>query len=202
MTSRPSTRPGEPKSAGGLAQHVPLEHGARTPSKPEGAKLGEDSEGDEEAGPGRLQGVPWFAACTEEQLSEMARVAERLHIQSGEVILREGRLGRELFVILEGTATVTRAGRVVNILYAGDYFGELAAIEAVPRSATVVATTDLDVLIVGPREFEAMMEIPGFRNALLGGMSRRIREADDRLAAYEELGGESLDLAEGDAAAR
>ena len=98
----------------------------------------------------------------------MARIAERLHIQAGELILREGRLGRELFVILEGTATVTRAGRVVNILHAGDHFGELAAIEAVPRSATVRATTDLDVLIVGPREFESMMEIPGFRNALLG----------------------------------
>jgi CRP-like cAMP-binding protein len=140
------------------------------------------------AGPEHLQGVPWFAACTEEQLSEMARIAERLHIQAGEVILREGRLGRELFVILEGTAKVTRAGRVVNILHAGDYFGELAAIEAVPRSATVEAATELDVLIVGPREFETMMEIRGFRNALLAGMSRRIREADDRLAAYEEQG--------------
>jgi CRP/FNR family transcriptional regulator, cyclic AMP receptor protein len=156
--------------------------------------------GDGEDGPGRLHGVPWFAACTGEQLSEMARVAERLQIQAGEVILREGRLGRELFVILEGTATVTRAGRVVNILQAGDYFGELAAIEAVPRSATVQASSDLDVLIVGPREFEAMMEIPGFRNALLAGMSRRIREADDRLAAYEDVADPRLNLPEGDAA--
>ena len=118
------------------------------------AELAAESEGDEEAGPGRLQAVPWFAACTEDQLAEMARIAERLQIQAGEVILREGRLGRELFVILEGTATVTRAGHVVNVLHAGDYFGELAAIEAEPRSATVQATTDLDVLIVGPREFE------------------------------------------------
>lgn len=164
--------------------------------------MGAESEGDEGAAPGHLQAVPWFAACTEDQLAEMARVAERLQIQADEVILREGRLGRELFVILEGTATVTRAGRVVNILHAGDYFGELAAIEAEPRSATVQATTDLDVLIVGPREFEAMMEIPGFRNALLAGMSRRIREADDRLAAYEELGDPKLGLAEGDAASR
>jgi len=161
--------------------------------------VGEDGEA---VGRDRLQRVPWFAACTEEQLSEMARIAERLHIQAGEVILREGRLGRELFVILEGTATVTRAGRVVNILHAGDHFGELAAIEAVPRSATVRATTDLDVLIVGPREFESMMEIPGFRNALLAGMSRRIREADDRLAAYEELEDPEVELPEEDNAPR
>jgi CRP/FNR family cyclic AMP-dependent transcriptional regulator len=134
----------------------------------------------------RLHGVPWFAACTHDQLAEIIRIAERLHVQDGEVILREGRLGRELFIILEGTVVVTRAGRVVNEWGPGGYFGELAAIEAVPRSATVTATSDLDVLIVGPREFDAMMEIPGFRNAVLLGMSRRIREADDKLAAIAE----------------
>jgi CRP/FNR family transcriptional regulator, cyclic AMP receptor protein len=137
--------------------------------------------------PTALKGVPWFNACSEEQLSEVARLAERLAIGAGEVILREGRLGRELFVILEGTATVTRDGRVVNVLGSGDHFGELAAIEAAPRSATVTATTDLQVLIIGPREFEAMTEIPGFRNALLAGLVRRLREADDRLAAYVEM---------------
>ena len=139
----------------------------------------------------RLHGVPWFAACTEEQLEAVGRLAERLHIDAGEVILREGRLGRELFVILDGSVVVTRAGRVVNEWGAGDYFGELAAIEGVPRSATVTATTDLDVLIVGPREFDAMMDIPGVRNALLVGMARRIREADDKLAAYEDGGTEA-----------
>ena len=160
--------------------------------------MGANGDGNGQAAPDRLHGVPWFTACTEEQLSEMARIVERLRIQAGEVILREGRLGRELFVILEGTAAVTREGHVVNILHAGDYFGELAAIEAVPRSASVAATTDLEVLIVGPREFETMMEIPGFRNALLNGMSRRIREADDRLAAYEEQTGRGPDLPGGD----
>jgi CRP/FNR family transcriptional regulator, cyclic AMP receptor protein len=133
-----------------------------------------------------LKGVPWFNACTEVQLAEVARLAERLDIGSGEVILREGRLGRELFVILEGAAIVTREGRVVNELAAGDHFGELAAIEAAPRSATVTATTDLQVLIIGPREFEAMTAIPGFRNALLAGLVRRLREADDKLAAYAD----------------
>ena len=63
--------------------------------------MGEETDGGTRVGPGSLQGVPWFAACTEEQLREVARIAERLHIQAGEVILREGRLGRELFIILE-----------------------------------------------------------------------------------------------------
>ncbi len=133
-----------------------------------------------------LHRVPWFAACTDEQLTEIAGLAERLQVHEGEVILREGRLGRELYIILEGTVVVTRAGRTVNEWGPGDYFGELAAIDAEPRSATVTATSDLDVLIVGPRELEAMMEIPGFRNALFLGMSRRIREADDERAAIAE----------------
>lgn len=132
----------------------------------------------------RLHGVPWFSACTEEQLEEIARLAERLRVQKGEVILREGRLGRELYIILKGTVVVTRSGTTVNEWGPGDYFGELAAFDAAPRSATVTATSDLDVLIVGPRELEAMMEIPGFRNALLLGMSTRIREADDKLAEF------------------
>jgi CRP-like cAMP-binding protein len=136
------------------------------------------------AGLQRLHGVPWLADCTDEQLAEVAKLAEHLDIQAGEVILREGRLGRELFVIIDGNATVTRAGRVVNVLSAGDHFGELAAIEAEPRTATVTATTDLRVLIIGPREFDAMMEISGFRNALIQHMSRRIRAADDQLAAH------------------
>ena len=134
----------------------------------------------------RLQDVPWFDSCTAEQLARIARVVEHVHVQEGEVILREGRLGRELYIILEGTVLVTRAGRAVDEWGPGDYFGELAAIDEAPRSATVTATSELEVLIVGPRDLEAMMEIPGFRNALLLGMSRRIREADDKLAEIAE----------------
>jgi CRP/FNR family cyclic AMP-dependent transcriptional regulator len=134
----------------------------------------------------RIHSVPWFYACTEEQLAEVARRSERLSVHAEEVLTKEGRVGRELFIILEGKATVTRMGRVINRLGPGDYFGELAAIDPAPRSATVTAATDLEVLIIGPREFEAMTEIPGFRNALLTGMSQRLRQADDQLAAYAE----------------
>ena len=67
----------------------------------------------------------------------------------------------------------------------GDFFGELAALNPGPRNATVTALSELDVLIIGPREYTAMAEIPGFRDALLRSMARRLRTMDERLAALQ-----------------
>jgi CRP-like cAMP-binding protein len=113
----------------------------------------------------------------------VARLAERIQVGEGEVLAREGRIGREFFLILSGSVAVTQKGRRVNTLGPGEFFGELAAMNPGPRNATVTALSDLDVLIIGPREFAAMAEIPGFRDALLKSMARRLRTADARLAA-------------------
>jgi len=110
-------------------------------------------------------------------------VLERIQVGEGEVLAREGRIGREFFLILSGTVAVTQKRRRVNTLGPGEFFGELAAMNPGPRNATVTALSDLDVLIIGPREFAAMAEIPGFRDALLKSMARRLRTADARLAA-------------------
>jgi CRP-like cAMP-binding protein len=97
------------------------------------------------------------------------------------VLAREGRIGREFFLILSGSVAVTRRGRRVNTLGAGEFFGELAAINPGPRNATVTALTDLDVLVIGPREYGAMTNVPGFRDALMRGMVQRLRSADAQL---------------------
>ena len=76
------------------------------------------------------------------------------------------RIGREFFLILSGRVAVTQKGRRVNALGPGDFFGELAAMNPGPRNATVTALSDLDVLIIGPREFAAMGNIQGFRDTL------------------------------------
>ena len=77
---------------------------------------------------------------------------------------------------------VTQTGRRVNTLGPGDFFGELAAMDPGPRNATVTALTDLDVLIIGPRELSAMSDIPGFRGALFRSMASRLRTLEARLA--------------------
>jgi CRP-like cAMP-binding protein len=131
----------------------------------------------------RLQAVEQLSDCTEAQLEEVARLAERIQVAEGEVLAREGRLGREFFLILAGTAAVTQRGQRVNTLGPGDFFGELAVLSPGPRHATVTALSELDVLIIGPREYAA--EIPGFRDALVRGMARRLRVMDQRLAVFE-----------------
>jgi CRP-like cAMP-binding protein len=115
------------------------------------------------------------------QLGEVARLAERVQVGVGEVLAREGRIGREFFLILSGGVAVTQGGRRVNTLGPGDFFGELAAMNPGPRNATVTAITEVDVLIIGPREFAAMAEIPGFRDALFKAMAQRLREVDAQL---------------------
>jgi CRP-like cAMP-binding protein len=120
-----------------------------------------------------------FRACSRKQLELVARLADNITVEAGEVLAREGRIERELFVIMSGQAQVSRAGTPVARLGAGDYFGELAVLDAGPRDATVTALTDLDVLIVGQREYATMVaDIPGLRDALLKGMAKRLRAAD------------------------
>jgi CRP/FNR family cyclic AMP-dependent transcriptional regulator len=131
----------------------------------------------------RLGSVDHFRDCTRTQLEEVARRAERVQVGGGEVLAREGRIGREFFLILSGTVAVTQKGRRVNTLGPGDFFGELAAMNPGPRNATVTALSDLDVLIIGPREFADMAEIPGFRDALFKSMASRLRRVDAKLAA-------------------
>ena len=131
----------------------------------------------------RLKAVDLLRDCTEAQLEEVARLAERVQVGEGEVLAREGRIGREFFLILSGSVAVTQKGRRVNTLGPGDFFGELAAMDPGPRNATVTALSDLDVLIIGPREFSAMADIPGFRDALFRSMAGRLRTVDAQLAA-------------------
>ena len=131
----------------------------------------------------RLQAVDQLRDCTRAQLEDVARLAERIQVGEGEALTKEGRIGREFFLILSGTVGVTQKGRRVNTLGPGEFFGELAALNPGPRNATVTALSDVDVLIIGPREFAAMADIPGFRDALMKGMASRLRTVDARLAA-------------------
>ena len=142
----------------------------------------------------RLQSVHPFYACTRAQLREVERLAEHIQVGRGEVLAREGRIGREFFLIISGMVSVTRQGRRINTLGPGDYFGQLAAKNPGPRNATVTALSDHDVHNIGPPEYPHKPEIPGFRDALFKAMARRLRSVDAQLqAAYDDPGADPSD---------
>jgi CRP-like cAMP-binding protein len=126
-----------------------------------------------------LQQVPMFAACSKRDLQLVARRAEDVRVPAGKVLVNEGETGHEFFVILDGTARVTRHGKRVATIGAGNAFGELALLDRAPRNATVIAETPMELVVLGQREFAGIIdEVPGFARKLLAGMAARLRDAD------------------------
>ena len=135
----------------------------------------------------RLANVPLFRACSKQDLRAIARLADYDTCRPGEVLVKEGQRGNELFVIVDGEAEVRRSGKKMATLTAGDYFGELAVLRPAPRTATVVATTDMGVLIVTARELSILLsDVPLFARKLLSGMAGRIQDADGARPRPEE----------------
>jgi len=100
-------------------------------------------------------------------------------VEAGKILVSEGATGTEFFVILDGTARIERRGRKVADVGPGGFFGDLALLDRAPRNATVVAQTPMELLVLGQREFAALIdEVPGFAHKLLAGLARRLREAD------------------------
>lgn len=120
-----------------------------------------------------------FSACTKRDLATIGRASDEITVAAGKTLTEEGRPGHEFFLILDGEASVRRNGRKVATLGSGQYFGELSLLDRGPRSATVVADTELRLLVVGQREFNGVLdEVPGLAHKLLRAMATRLRDAD------------------------
>lgn len=130
-----------------------------------------------------LHDVPLFSDLSRRQLREVASVVDEVHVDKGKVLMREGELARELLIVLEGQAEVTRGGRHLGDIGPGDAVGEIGLIDHGPRTATVVAQEPMELLSVSGRQFDHLREIvPGLTEALLKAAVRRLREADAIIA--------------------
>jgi CRP/FNR family transcriptional regulator, cyclic AMP receptor protein len=127
----------------------------------------------------QLAGYPLFSRCSQKELRSLVGVGTAIEVDEGHVLTREGRRGVEFFVVLEGTATCTVRGTEVARFGPGDCFGEMGLLERQPRTATVVAATPMQVLVIDSREFGAMLSnAPSTTAQLLRTMSERLRAAD------------------------
>jgi len=122
-----------------------------------------------------LKNVPLFSGCTKKELRELASRTDEIDLRDGYVLMREGRPGREFIVLVEGTAAVTRDGKKVAELEAGDWVGEIALLTNVPRTATVTATSPIRVLVVTDRSFRSLVEnMPSIALKVLASVGDRL----------------------------
>jgi len=120
-----------------------------------------------------------FAPSSSRDLRKVRQSLDEVTADAGEVLCEEGTSGHEFFLIVNGTAAVRRKGRKVATLGPGGYFGELALLDRGPRSATVVAETDMELLVLEQRHFLGLLDtLPSLGRKLLGAMATRLREAD------------------------
>jgi putative ABC transport system ATP-binding protein len=114
-----------------------------------------------------LKEVEAFKALSPGELTDIAEKVVRRHYDAGEVVIREGDEGDELFLISEGAVEVLRDDHEVARLGPADFFGELSLISGEPRNATVVATDALDTFVLRKAEvLGAMQKSASFRDQL------------------------------------
>jgi CRP/FNR family transcriptional regulator, cyclic AMP receptor protein len=128
-----------------------------------------------------LATVGLFSVLSKAELREVLKASDQIEVERGKVLVVEGRPGHEFFLILEGEALVRRNGSQIATLGPGEYFGELSLLDHGARSATVVAASDMRLLVLGQREFAGLLQtLPGMAAKLLVTMAHRLRVADSR----------------------
>jgi CRP/FNR family transcriptional regulator, cyclic AMP receptor protein len=126
-----------------------------------------------------LTRVPLFAGCSNKDLQKIVKASDEITLAAGSVLVDQGQTGREAFVILEGSATVSRNRRRVAQVGVGAIIGELSLLDRGPRTATVTADTDLTVLVISQREFAGIIDsVPALAHKLLAALAGRIRDLD------------------------
>lgn len=111
-------------------------------------------------------------------------------IPPGLVLFREGEPGKEMFILLQGTAEISVGGDVVELATPGALLGEMALVDSSARSATVITRSDCKFVAVDGKQFDLLVrESPEFARHVMTVMANRLRTMNERLKeAISEVG--------------
>lgn len=108
-----------------------------------------------------LKELDLFSQASRSELAVIAQQLTRLQVKAGRVLVREGGIGNEFMIMVNGTAEVTQGGRHIATLGRGDLVGEMALLQpqgSGRRNATVAAVTDAEIYAGSASEFRRIME--------------------------------------------
>ena len=126
-----------------------------------------------------LKQVPLFSQCSKKQLAEIASISTLIDLPAGTRVIREGAVGHDFMLIVQGAVEVSREGRKLNELGPGEFIGEMALISGAPRNATVTTSQDSSLLAVTDREFwDLLKRAPDLQVSVIKAMGERLQSLD------------------------
>ena len=126
-----------------------------------------------------MRSVPLFTGLSEHELERLSSMADIVDLPKDRVILTQGQLGWEMFVMISGSAHVERDGKSFGEVGPGEVLGEIALLDGGPRTATVTLSQPSRMLVLARREFQTMLdEFPEIRLRILETVARRLRSLD------------------------
>jgi CRP-like cAMP-binding protein len=124
-----------------------------------------------------LRKVPIFARCKGDSIALIERLADEIDVPDGRVLMRQGEIGQEFFLIVDGKVRVERDGRFIATLGPGDHVGEIALIEEGHRTATATTEGPAKLLVIDRRGFNSLMDSSvEIRSAILSELVSRVRQ--------------------------
>jgi len=131
--------------------------------------------------PPEISDIWLFSNCTKAELRAIRSSATRASLATGQLVIKEDEPGTYFFVIVSGAAEVRRKGHRIATLGPGDYFGELSLLDRRPHAASVVCTSDVELLVVSRRDFDrVLLSVPTIARKIMRTMAARLRESGAR----------------------
>jgi len=135
----------------------------------------------------RLGAVPMFADLSADSLEALAAIVQHGRHSRGEFICSQNEPGSSMYILVSGRVKVSIASPegkelVLNYLEAPAHFGEMSLVDSQPRSADIIAVTDVEVFAIDARDLSAAFQLqPRLALSLIATLSRRLRQTISRL---------------------
>lgn len=150
-----------------------------------------------ERAPQLLKEIELFSELTDQELKDVAALAQVKHLPTDTAIFHEGDTSDAIYITVNGRVkivTTSSDGKefILTVLGAGQVFGEMGLLETAPRSASVISITEIEMLVIKLPDFEHLLNTsPGISRKLMAILSRRLRRANSKMEslAYMDVAG-------------
>ena len=129
-----------------------------------------------------LQGIGFFSGLSKQELKRLAQWTDEVTVDEGYALAKEGEFAHEFFVIEEGTADVIQGGERLTELGPGEFFGEIGLLETERRTASVIATSPMRLIVMFQSQFRQMeREMPTVADRIRSAIRARLDNSPPRL---------------------